>query len=50
MTTMSELTLKALSKKSDALCPGARLCAGCDEVIMVRLVMKATRVDEVQHG
>jgi pyruvate ferredoxin oxidoreductase beta subunit len=40
---MSELTLKALSKKSDALCPGARLCAGCDEVIMVRLVMKATR-------
>jgi len=40
---MSELSLKELAKKPDLLCPGARLCAGCDEAIIVRLVLKATR-------
>jgi pyruvate ferredoxin oxidoreductase beta subunit len=40
---MSELTLKELAKKPDQICSGARLCAGCDETIIVRMVLKATR-------
>ena len=40
---MSEITLKEMSRKPDALICGARLCAGCDETIVVRQVMKATR-------
>lgn len=43
MIILSELTLKNLSKKPDLICPGARLCSGCDETIIVRLVLKATR-------
>ncbi len=40
---MSEITLKEMAKKPDALVCGGRLCAGCDETIVVRQVMKATR-------
>jgi len=40
---MSEITFKEMAKKPDLLVGGARLCAGCDETIMVRLVLKATR-------
>jgi pyruvate ferredoxin oxidoreductase beta subunit len=40
---MSELTLKELSRKPELFSGGARLCAGCDETVMVRMVMKATR-------
>ena len=40
---MSDITLKDMAKKQDLICPGARLCAGCDETIIVRMVLKATR-------
>lgn len=40
---MSQITLKDMAAKPDLLCPGARLCAGCDESIIVRMVLKATR-------
>lgn len=40
---MSELTLREAAKKPDGLAPGHRLCAGCDESIIVRMVLKATR-------
>ena len=40
---MSGITLKEAAKKPDALAPGHRLCAGCDESIIVRMVLKATR-------
>jgi len=40
---MSEITLRDMARKPDALACGARLCAGCDETIIVRQVMKATR-------
>lgn len=40
---MSEITLKEMAKKPDLIFPGARLCAGCDETLIVRMVLKATR-------
>ena len=40
---MSDLTLREAAKKPDYLAPGHRLCAGCDESIIARLVLKATR-------
>src|SRR4030042_3156671 len=40
---MSEITLKEMARKPDLLQGGARLCAGCNETTMVRLVLKATR-------
>ncbi len=40
---MSELTMREAARKPDALAPGHRLCAGCDETIIVRMVLKATR-------
>jgi pyruvate ferredoxin oxidoreductase beta subunit len=40
---MSQITLKDMAAKPDLLCPGARLCAGCDESIIVRMILKATR-------
>lgn len=40
---MSDLTLKNASVKPDGLAPGHRLCAGCDEPIIARMILKATR-------
>lgn len=40
---MSKLTLREASKKADLLSPGHRLCAGCGESIIARLVLKAIR-------
>ena len=40
---MSQITLKDAAKKPDGLAPGHRLCAGCDESLIVRMVLKATR-------
>jgi len=40
---MSDLTLREAAKKTDLLAPGHRLCAGCDESIIVRMVLKAVR-------
>ena len=40
---MSDITLKDMARKPDALICGARLCAGCDETIVARQVLKATR-------
>ena len=40
---MSELTLREAAKKPDLLAPGHRLCAGCDETIIARMVLKAVR-------
>jgi pyruvate ferredoxin oxidoreductase beta subunit len=40
---MSEISLREAAKKPESLVYGARLCAGCDETIMVRQVLKATR-------
>jgi pyruvate ferredoxin oxidoreductase beta subunit len=40
---MSQITLKDTAKKNDGLAPGHRLCAGCDESLIVRMVLKATR-------
>ncbi len=40
---MSELTLRDAAKKTDLLAPGHRLCAGCGESIIARLVLKAAR-------
>jgi pyruvate ferredoxin oxidoreductase beta subunit len=40
---MSQITLKDAAKKPEGLAPGHRLCAGCDESIIVRMVLKASR-------
>ena len=40
---MSKLTLREAARKPDALASGHRLCAGCGESIIARLVLKATR-------
>ena len=40
---MSDLTLREAAKKTDLLASGHRLCAGCDESIIVRMVLKAVR-------
>ena len=40
---MSELTLKEAARKPDGIASGHRLCAGCDETIIARMVLKATR-------
>jgi len=40
---MSDLTLREAAKKPDLLAPGHRLCAGCDESIIARMVLKAVR-------
>lgn len=37
------MTLREASKKADVLSPGHRLCAGCAESIIARLVLKAIR-------
>jgi len=38
---MSELTLREAAKKPEAIAPGHRLCAGCDETLIARMVLKA---------
>ena len=40
---MSDLTLREAAKTPDLLAPGHRLCAGCDESIIARMVLKAVR-------
>lgn len=40
---MSELTLREAAKKPDLIASGHRLCAGCDETIIARIVLKAAR-------
>jgi len=40
---MSELTLKEAAKRIDLLAPGHRLCAGCGETIVARMILKAVR-------
>ena len=40
---MSDLTLKNAARKPDVLTQGHRLCSGCDEPIIVRMILKATR-------
>ncbi|MEM3006404.1 MAG: thiamine pyrophosphate-dependent enzyme, partial [Candidatus Bathyarchaeia archaeon] len=40
---MSELTLREASRKPDLLAPGHRLCAGCAEPMVVRMILKAVR-------
>jgi len=40
---MSGITLREAAKKPNLLAPGHRLCAGCDEPIVARLVLKAVR-------
>ncbi|TRO46468.1 pyruvate ferredoxin oxidoreductase [Candidatus Bathyarchaeota archaeon] len=40
---MSGITLREAARKPDGLAPGHRLCAGCDESLIVRMVLKATR-------
>jgi pyruvate ferredoxin oxidoreductase beta subunit len=40
---MSKLTFKEMAQKTDLLAPGHRLCAGCGESIIARLVLKAAR-------
>ncbi len=40
---MSDLTFREAAKKPDALAQGHRLCPGCDESIIVRLILKAIR-------
>ena len=40
---MSDLTLREAARKPDGVASGHRLCAGCDEPIVVRQILKATR-------
>jgi len=40
---MSDITLREAAKKPDGIAPGHRLCAGCGEPIIVRMVLKAAR-------
>ncbi len=40
---MSELTLREASRRPDLLAPGHRLCAGCAEPIIARMILKAVR-------
>lgn len=40
---MSRMTLREAVRKPDGLAQGHRLCAGCGESIIVRMVLKATR-------
>jgi len=40
---MSEVTLKEAAQKPDLLAAGHRLCAGCGETIVARMILKATR-------
>jgi len=40
---MSDLTLREAAKKPDLIASGHRLCAGCDETIIARIVLKAAR-------
>lgn len=40
---MSGLTLKEAALKPDLLASGHRLCAGCGETIIARMILKATR-------
>ena len=40
---MSDLTLREAARKAELLAPGHRLCAGCDESIIARMVLKAVR-------
>ncbi|UCD44282.1 MAG: pyruvate ferredoxin oxidoreductase [Candidatus Bathyarchaeota archaeon] len=40
---MSQITLREAAKKPDGLAQGHRLCAGCGESLIVRMVLKATR-------
>jgi len=40
---VSDLTLREAARKPELLAPGHRLCAGCDESIIVRMVLKAVR-------
>jgi len=40
---MSGITLREAARKPDGLATGHRLCAGCDESLIVRMVLKATR-------
>lgn len=40
---MSALTLKEASRRPDLLAPGHRLCAGCAEPMVARMVLKAAR-------
>ena len=40
---MSGISLKEAADKPDSLAPGHRLCAGCGESLIVRMVLKATR-------
>ncbi len=40
---MSDLTLREAAKKPDLIASGHRLCAGCDETLIARMVLKAAR-------
>jgi len=40
---MSDLTLKKAATKPDGIAPGHRLCSGCAEPMVARMILKATR-------